>query len=188
MHVFVGLCVTYRYTVYTPDCKQSDSCCISPFRYRLMVTQLYTWQLVSMVTPTRRRSCGCCLAEELIPVPATWRTTSQLTCCRVDSRESRWAAHHFNSQSDPYRLVLLFQFLSRVIHYHIIFSFLAQAHAEETKRFLSSTYGVLAGPGMIQITCNPHLEGMSLKDVASVEKGIYSSSLRGFGSLWPIYY
>lgn len=60
--------------------------------------------------------------------------------------------------------VLLFQFLSRVIHYHpvISFSFLAQAHAEETKCFLSSTYRVLAGPGMIKITCNPHLVGISL--------------------------
>lgn len=40
--------------------------------------------------------------------------------------------------------------------------FLAQAHAEEEKRFLSATYRVLAGPGMIKTTCNPHLEGISL--------------------------
>ena len=65
-----------------------------PLCHRRMVTQLYTWQPVSMVTPTRRRSCSCCCAEELIPVSATWRTTSRLTCCRAACRESRWAAHH----------------------------------------------------------------------------------------------
>jgi len=34
-------------------------------------------------------------------------------------------------------------------NHECIFQFVAQAHAEETKCFLSSTYRVFAGPGMI---------------------------------------
>ncbi len=55
---------THKYTLYTHlGVNKLSHAAFSPlffFCFRLPVTQLYTWQLVSMVTPTRRRSCGCC--------------------------------------------------------------------------------------------------------------------------------
>lgn len=137
--------------VHTPHWTAlSDSCYRRP-----MATQLYTWQPVCTVTPTRRRSCGCCWAEELIPVSATWRMTSRLTCCRVASTESRWAI------VSSVRAVVLSPVFISAIQCHTALWFAAQDDAEEAKCLLSPTYGVLTGPRLTWNTCNPHLEGMS---------------------------
>lgn len=94
-----------------------DSCSLCLFVcHRLMATQLYTWQRVFTVTPTRRKSCACCWAEKLTPVSATWRMTSRPTCCRVVSVETRSAAHSvlclfgFSSEisSHFYPIIILF--------------------------------------------------------------------------------
>lgn len=90
-------------------------------RHRRMATQHYTWQLVSMVTPTRRIFCSCCCAEELIPASATWRTTSQPTCCRSGPGERRWAAPPLTGSQRAYSSVLLFQF-NTILIYLFIFS------------------------------------------------------------------
>lgn len=142
-------------------------CLFPSFCPRLMATRLYIWQPVSMVTPTRRRSCGCCWAKGPIPASATWKMTRRPTCCRATRRESRSADHSLLTPTCP-----PFKSSLSSTQCWMCLSFLAQAPAEETRCFLSSTYRALTGPRIIRTTCNPRLWGMSRYHVASVGRQI----------------